>query len=53
MKKTRFNRSSLDINQPLGLGLLGMEERMPLFGGSMDIDSLPGEGAVLKIKVPI
>ncbi len=48
-----FDLSSLDSNHPLGLGLLGMEERMLLFGGHLEIDSQPGKGTELKINIAL
>jgi len=35
------------------LGLLGMEERAKLCGGSLKIDSVPGEGTRVEIDVPV
>lgn len=35
-----------------GLGLLGMKERVILIGGSVEIESNPGEGTTLFIRVP-
>ncbi|HKS82643.1 MAG TPA: sensor histidine kinase [Candidatus Acidoferrales bacterium] len=36
-----------------GLGLLGMRERLNAIGGSLQIDSAPGKGAHLEIRVPV
>jgi signal transduction histidine kinase len=36
-----------------GLGLLGMHERVGQVGGSLTIESSPGEGAALFVRVPI
>jgi signal transduction histidine kinase len=36
-----------------GLGLLGMQERIELLGGDLEIDSLPGQGTQIHIRVPI
>ncbi|HSE33484.1 MAG TPA: PAS domain S-box protein [Pyrinomonadaceae bacterium] len=35
------------------LGLLGMQERIQLIGGSVQIDGVPGEGTRVKVCVPI
>jgi two-component system sensor histidine kinase UhpB len=35
-----------------GLGILGMEERVSLLGGKMDIQSKPGSGTYIYIEVP-
>ena len=35
------------------LGLFGMEERVALLGGSLEIDSATGRGTTLRIKVPL
>ncbi|MBI3244295.1 MAG: PAS domain S-box protein [Chloroflexi bacterium] len=34
-------------------GLLGMEERVLLIGGKIEIDSVPGEGTEIKISFPL
>jgi len=36
-----------------GLGLLGMQERIELLGGDLEIDSMPGSGTRIYINVPI
>ena len=36
-----------------GLGLLGMRERVELFGGTIEIDSAPGRGTRIAIAAPI
>ena len=36
-----------------GLGLLGMRERAALLGGTLSIDSAPGEGTTLVLTVPL
>ncbi len=36
-----------------GLGLLGMRERVELFGGTIEIDSAPGSGTRIAISVPV
>jgi signal transduction histidine kinase len=36
-----------------GLGLLGMRERVELFGGTVTIDSTPGRGTHVSIRVPL
>jgi signal transduction histidine kinase len=36
-----------------GLGLLGMRERIELFGGSVTFDSTPGSGTRVVIEVPL
>ena len=36
-----------------GLGLLGMQERIQLLGGEMEIISAPGSGTQINIRVPI
>jgi signal transduction histidine kinase len=36
-----------------GLGLLGMRERVELFGGTIEIDSAPGQGTRIAITAPI
>jgi len=36
-----------------GLGLLGMQERIELLGGDLEIDTSPGSGTQIQIRVPI
>jgi signal transduction histidine kinase len=36
-----------------GLGLLGMRERVELFGGTLELDSAPGSGTRIAVTVPI
>ena len=36
-----------------GLGLMGMRERIELFGGSVTFDAEPGEGTRVLISVPV
>jgi signal transduction histidine kinase len=35
------------------LGLLGMQERIQLIGGSVQIDGVAGEGTRVKVCVPV
>jgi signal transduction histidine kinase len=35
-----------------GLGLVGMRERAMLVGGSVEIESAPGKGTTIYVKVP-
>jgi PAS domain S-box-containing protein len=36
-----------------GIGLIGMRERAALVGGTLDIESAPGKGTTIFVKVPI
>lgn len=36
-----------------GLGLIGMRERVMLVGGTLEIESHPGEGATVAVRVPL
>jgi len=36
-----------------GFGLLGMRERVELFGGTLEIDSAPGRGTTVRAVVPV
>ena len=36
----------------LGLGLGGMQERATMIGGSLTIDTVPGEGTRVRVTVP-
>ncbi|MBI2940386.1 MAG: HAMP domain-containing protein [Chloroflexi bacterium] len=46
-----FSRHELDGER--GFGLLGMEERVTLLGGTLRIDSQPGRGTRLAIRIPL
>jgi signal transduction histidine kinase len=35
-----------------GLGLLGMEERAAMVGGTLTVDSRVGEGATIRLEIP-
>jgi len=37
----------------LGVGLLGMRERVSLLGGSFRIDSRPGQGTCISAEIPL
>jgi signal transduction histidine kinase len=41
-----------DLDQPAGMGLLGMQERLDLLGGWLEIESQPGRGTHLVACVP-
>jgi signal transduction histidine kinase len=34
-------------------GLLGMRERVAVFGGSVDVTSEPGRGTVVEARIPL
>lgn len=36
-----------------GLGLFGMQERASYFGGTVDIDTTPGRGTQVSVRIPI
>ena len=36
-----------------GLGLLGMQERAALIGGKVEIESSPGNGTTVYVRVPV
>jgi signal transduction histidine kinase len=42
-----------DTQQERGMGLLGIEERVSHLGGSFAVDSEPGQGAVLRVVLPL
>jgi len=45
--------TGFDAERVRGLGLLGMEERVHHLGGAFDIDSQPGRGTSLKVRLPV
>jgi signal transduction histidine kinase len=42
----------LTVKERNGLGLLGIHERVVLVGGKLNIESEPGSGATLAIRIP-
>lgn len=36
-----------------GLGLVGTEERAALLGGSLTIESAPGQGTTMAVEIPL
>jgi signal transduction histidine kinase len=40
-------------SRPLSLGLLGMQERAHLVGGTIDIVGAPGKGTTVTLRIPI
>jgi signal transduction histidine kinase len=50
----RDNGKGFDPREPrkTSLGLVGMRERVLMAGGDIDIDSAPGRGTVLVVRVP-
>lgn len=47
------NKDFISPENTRGLGLLGMQERIELLGGDLDIDSTPGAGTQIHIRVPV
>lgn len=43
----------IDGEKPRGLGLMGMQERLALIGGQLEIHSQPGRGTCLRIYVKL
>jgi signal transduction histidine kinase len=49
----RDNGVGMDVVRPAaGVGLIGMQERVRLVGGTITIDSTPGSGVTLSIAFP-
>lgn len=44
---------SRTVDKGRGLGLMGMQERVALFSGSLTIETSPGSGTQLRIEVPL
>ncbi len=40
------------LNRRTGIGLIGMQERAALIGGSLTVESAPGEGTTIHVRVP-
>ena len=48
-----MKRVSVSPNSLVGLGLMSMHERMSAVGGEFFLDSAPGQGTVVLLRVPI
>jgi len=50
-----FDPTQVDQVRPdgQGLGLRGMEERVNILGGTLQIDSMPGKGTCITAKIPL
>jgi signal transduction histidine kinase len=48
-----FDESASGNGKPSGFGLRGMRERIRILGGTLTIDSRPGEGTRLRAEAPI
>lgn len=44
--------SAAALRQASGLGLHGMQERAALLGGSVEIESRPGDGTLIRARIP-
>jgi PAS domain S-box-containing protein len=42
-----------DLNEGEGLGLAGMRERALLVGGSLEMETAPGKGTLVRFRVPL
>jgi len=42
-----------EVNNPHGLGLLGMQERVAQCNGTVEITSRPGEGTRIRVFIPL
>ncbi|MNP66264.1 Signal transduction histidine-protein kinase/phosphatase DegS [compost metagenome] len=42
-----------DTGRPTSFGLVGMRERVLIMGGQLTLESEPGEGTTLSVRVPL
>jgi signal transduction histidine kinase len=49
----RDDGKGFDARRIRGLGLIGMEERVKHLGGSLQVESEPGRGTLLKVELPV
>jgi signal transduction histidine kinase len=42
-----------DPRRQRGMGLLGIEERVGYLGGTFAVESLPGQGTTLRVRLPL
>ena len=50
---SRRTRPTVATQRPLRLGLLGIRERLALVGGTLEVESTPGLGTTLFVRVPV
>lgn len=48
-----FNPSILQEKRDKCLGFIGMKERVNLLGGKVTVESVPGEGTTIRVKIPL
>ncbi|HKR00105.1 MAG TPA: chemotaxis protein CheB [Pyrinomonadaceae bacterium] len=48
-----FDVDSVKASDERGMGLIGMRERAALVGGTVEVESTPGEGTTIFVRVPI
>ena len=48
-----FDARQLTASKGQGMGLLSVRERLAFIGGSVDIRSVPGDGAVITLAAPL
>jgi len=48
-----FSEEEAENKDPSQTGLIGMQERVRLLNGVMHIDTVPGKGTTIEIKIPI
>jgi len=48
-----FNLSKLHEKRDECMGLIGMKERVALLGGGVTIESVPGEGTTIRVRIPL
>jgi signal transduction histidine kinase len=47
-----FDRAEKPTGQDRGIGLVGMQERAALIGGTLEIETAPGGGTTVFVQVP-
>ena len=47
------SRASPDGNQASGLGFSGMRERIALLSGTIAVESTPGKGSTIFVRIPL
>ncbi len=47
-----FDPRALEAGARTGIGLLGLQERAALVGGTVRVDSAPGEGTTVRVRYP-
>ena len=53
LRSTTTGAGSIAASAPRGMGLGNLEERAEAIGGSLEVESVPGSGTIVRVRVPL